>query len=163
MTLHYLNNRELLSQPLDNIVVNCTDWQNLFKSLSFLFSQYSTTLIKRLMTKFDHIGIQEGGNKTAGSIFARAVFLLQEEEVKDDEVQQRKLKHRLDEKKKKKTNKRIKQDQFLKESLAQERQVFRSFINRSSCQELVRLEELLRGRGMNTRRCTSSGKLILKN
>lgn len=62
--------------------MNCNDWANLFKSLTFIFKQYETSLIKRIVKKFSDMKIKENNNVRA-SIFARAVFLLQEEQEQD--------------------------------------------------------------------------------
>jgi hypothetical protein len=37
ITHHYINNQDRLDYPLDSIIVNCNDWANLFKSLTFIF------------------------------------------------------------------------------------------------------------------------------
>lgn len=132
ITHHYINNKDRLDYPLDGLVVNCNDWANLFKSFTFLFRHYETSLIKRIVKKFSDMKIKENNNVRA-SIFARAVFLLQEEEDQESGTANNKL--LMDQIGKKSKSKEIKiklffkekknkkAEEFLKESLFKERQV----------------------------------------
>jgi hypothetical protein len=56
---------------------------NLFKGLSYLFNNYETQMIKRLIRKYKQLKIEETNN-VIGSIFAKAVFLLHEDVLKEE-------------------------------------------------------------------------------
>lgn len=115
------------------MIVNCNDWANLFKSFTFLFRHYETSLIKRIVKKFSDMKIKENNNVRA-SIFARAVFLLQEEEDQEMGTESNKIMMKeMNVKKKSKRSplnykgkKNRKAEEFLKESLFKERQVRRN-------------------------------------
>ena len=68
---------------LDPVVVNCNEWANLFKGLNYLFNNYETQMIKRLIEKLQQLGVEETNNVLA-SIFAKAVFLLHEDLLREE-------------------------------------------------------------------------------
>ena len=56
---------------------------NLFKGLSYLFNNYETQMIKRLIKKYRQLKVEESNNVLA-SIFAKAVFLLHEDLLREE-------------------------------------------------------------------------------
>jgi hypothetical protein len=68
---------------LDSIVVNCNEWANLFKGLNYLFNNYETQMIKRLIKKYKQLRIEETNNVLA-SQFAKAVFLMHEDLINEE-------------------------------------------------------------------------------
>lgn len=78
IVLHYTDIDNNVELSLDQIIVNCNEWANLFKGLSYLFNNYETQMIKRLIKKYKDLGIEETNNVLA-SLFGKAVFQLHDE------------------------------------------------------------------------------------
>jgi hypothetical protein len=83
--MHYTEDPQRIDTSLDPVIVNCNEWANLFKSLNYLFNNYETQMIKRLIEKLKQLGVEETNN-VLGSIFAKAVFLLHENLLNEEAV-----------------------------------------------------------------------------
>lgn len=83
IVLHYTDIDNNVEISLDQIIVNCNEWANLFKGLSYLFNNYETQMIKRLIKKYKDLGIEETNNVLA-SLFGKAVFQLHDELLSEE-------------------------------------------------------------------------------
>lgn len=83
IVLHYTDRDNYVELSLDSIVVNCNEWANLFKGLNYLFNNYETQMIKRLIKKYKQLRIEETNNVLA-SQFAKAVFLMHEDLINEE-------------------------------------------------------------------------------
>lgn len=87
IVLHYTDRDNYVELSLDSIVVNCNEWANLFKGLNYLFNNYETQMIKRLIKKYKQLRIEETNNVLA-SQFAKAVFLMHEDLISEEAKKQ---------------------------------------------------------------------------
>lgn len=83
IVLHYTDRDNYVELSLDSVVVNCNEWANLFKGLNYLFNNYETQMIKRLIKKYKQLRIEETNNVLA-SQFAKAVFLMHEDLIAEE-------------------------------------------------------------------------------
>ena len=83
MLNYYMDVTDAYHMNLKAISVSCKDFGDLFKSFSFLFSNYDSNLLKRLIDKLrNELGCQNINN-VRGSTYVRAMYSLYNDQVKE--------------------------------------------------------------------------------